>query len=151
MSAAYDPPSQAHATEAARNHSCDSGATVGERNHDSRSPGLLRASTVTEIHDAARLPWLLQDTLGRTHQQVNDLAEGRITATHNAYTAAPTTGTYAQGDYIRNSAPAVAGSASSKYVIVFFDEMDALFRTRGTGISSDIESTIVPEDPSARV
>ncbi len=30
-------------------------------------------------------------------------------------------------------------------VIVFFDEMDALFRTRGSGISSDIESTIVPQ------
>jgi len=30
-------------------------------------------------------------------------------------------------------------------VIVFFDEMDSLFRTRGTGISSDIESTIVPQ------
>ena len=29
-------------------------------------------------------------------------------------------------------------------VIVFFDEMDSLFRTRGTGISSDMESTIVP-------
>jgi proteasome-associated ATPase len=28
---------------------------------------------------------------------------------------------------------------------VFFDEMDALFRTRGTGISSDLESTIVPQ------
>jgi proteasome-associated ATPase len=30
-------------------------------------------------------------------------------------------------------------------VVVFFDEMDALFRTRGTGISSDMESTIVPQ------
>src|SRR2546427_1339406 len=30
-------------------------------------------------------------------------------------------------------------------VIVFFDEMDALFRTRGTGISSDVETTIVPQ------
>ncbi|MEZ5169646.1 MAG: proteasome ATPase [Acidimicrobiia bacterium] len=30
-------------------------------------------------------------------------------------------------------------------VIVFFDEMDSLFRTRGSGISSDIESTIVPQ------
>jgi proteasome-associated ATPase len=30
-------------------------------------------------------------------------------------------------------------------VIIFFDEMDALFRTRGTGISSDTESTIVPQ------
>jgi len=30
-------------------------------------------------------------------------------------------------------------------VVIFFDEMDALFRTRGTGISSDVESTIVPQ------
>jgi proteasome-associated ATPase len=30
-------------------------------------------------------------------------------------------------------------------VIVFFDEMDSLFRARGTGISSDMESTIVPQ------
>src|SRR3954466_2803223 len=30
-------------------------------------------------------------------------------------------------------------------VIVFFDEMDSLCRTRGTGISSDMESTIVPQ------
>jgi proteasome-associated ATPase len=30
-------------------------------------------------------------------------------------------------------------------VIVFFDEMDSLFRMRGSGISSDVESTIVPQ------
>src|SRR5687768_9573218 len=30
-------------------------------------------------------------------------------------------------------------------VVIFFDEMDALFRTRGTGVSSDMESTIVPQ------
>ena len=30
-------------------------------------------------------------------------------------------------------------------VVVFFDEMDALFRIRGSGISSDVESTIVPQ------
>ena len=30
-------------------------------------------------------------------------------------------------------------------VVVFFDEMDALFRTRGTGVSSDVETTIVPQ------
>lgn len=30
-------------------------------------------------------------------------------------------------------------------VIVFFDEMESLFRTRGSGVSSDIESTIVPQ------
>ena len=30
-------------------------------------------------------------------------------------------------------------------VIVFFDEMDSMFRTRGTGVSSDMESTVVPQ------
>jgi proteasome-associated ATPase len=30
-------------------------------------------------------------------------------------------------------------------VVIFFDEMDSLFRTRGSGISSDVESTIVPQ------
>lgn len=30
-------------------------------------------------------------------------------------------------------------------VIVFFDEMDSMFRTRGSGISSDMESTVVPQ------
>jgi len=36
-------------------------------------------------------------------------------------------------------------AAAGNPVIVFFDEMDALFRTRGSGISSDMESTIVPQ------
>jgi proteasome-associated ATPase len=30
-------------------------------------------------------------------------------------------------------------------VIIFFDEMDSMFRTRGSGVSSDMESTIVPQ------
>jgi proteasome-associated ATPase len=30
-------------------------------------------------------------------------------------------------------------------VIVFFDEMDSIFRTRGSGVSSDVENTIVPQ------
>ena len=36
-------------------------------------------------------------------------------------------------------------SAEGWPVIVFFDEMESLFRTRGTGISSDMESTVVPQ------
>lgn len=36
---------------------------------------------------------------------------------------------------------ATAGSP----VVVFFDEMESLFRTRGTGLSSDVETTIVPQ------
>jgi hypothetical protein len=51
-------------------------------------------------------------------QQVNGLAEGSISALHQAITAAPTTGTWMQGDYVTNSAPAEVGSASSKYVIL---------------------------------
>ena len=30
-------------------------------------------------------------------------------------------------------------------MIVFFDEMDSIFRTRGSGVSSDVENTIVPQ------
>jgi hypothetical protein len=53
-------------------------------------------------------------------QQVNALSEGAISANYNAQTAAPTTGTYAQGDTIKNSAPVEAGAASSKYVVIGF-------------------------------
>ncbi len=36
-------------------------------------------------------------------------------------------------------------AAQGSLVVVFFDEMDALFRTRGSGVSSDVESTVVPQ------
>ena len=36
-------------------------------------------------------------------------------------------------------------ASSGNPVVVFFDEMEALFRTRGTGVSSDVETTIVPQ------
>jgi len=36
-------------------------------------------------------------------------------------------------------------ATSGNPVIVFFDEMDSIFRTRGTGVSSDMETTIVPQ------
>ena len=36
-------------------------------------------------------------------------------------------------------------ASSGKPVIIFFDEMEAIFRTRGTGVSSDMESTVVPQ------
>src|ERR1700739_1628325 len=35
--------------------------------------------------------------------------------------------------------------AEGTTVIVFFDEMDSIFRTRGTGVSSDVETTVVPQ------
>jgi proteasome-associated ATPase len=36
-------------------------------------------------------------------------------------------------------------ASSGTPVIVFFDEMDSIFRTRGSGVSSDVETTIVPQ------
>lgn len=53
-------------------------------------------------------------------QQLNSTSEGRIAAASNAATAAPTTGTYAQGDFIRNSTPTELGAGGSKYVITGF-------------------------------
>ena len=50
-------------------------------------------------------------------QQVNAISEGRLVGYYNANTGAPTTGTYARGDTLKNSAPSELGSASSKYVI----------------------------------
>lgn len=52
--------------------------------------------------------------------KVNGLADGRLVVIDNARTAAPTTGTWAQGDFVRNSAPSELGSAASKYVIYGF-------------------------------
>ena len=49
--------------------------------------------------------------------QVNATSEGRVQGATNATTAAPTTGTYQLGDFVRNSAPSEAGAVSSKYVI----------------------------------
>lgn len=50
-------------------------------------------------------------------QQVNALSEGRMVASYNAVPSVPTTGAYAVGDFVRNSAPAELGSPGSKYVI----------------------------------
>lgn len=60
---------------------------------------------------------VLQRELREHATQVNLLAEGRIAAAHTAQVAAPTTGTYAAGDAVRNSAPSELGSVGSKYVI----------------------------------
>lgn len=51
-------------------------------------------------------------------RQVNGLSEGSIAALYQATTAAPTTGTWMQGDFVTNSAPTELGTALSKYVIL---------------------------------
>lgn len=52
--------------------------------------------------------------------QLNGISEGSIVASYNADTAAPTTGTYNQGDFIRNASPTEQGTAGSKYVVFGF-------------------------------
>ncbi len=49
---------------------------------------------------------------------INMMTDGRIAGTNNASTAAPTGGEYAQGDFVRNSAPTELGTGGSKYVIL---------------------------------
>jgi len=50
-------------------------------------------------------------------QQVNSLSEGLVSASYNALTSVPTSGTWTQGDFVKNKTPSEAGSASSKYVV----------------------------------
>lgn len=63
------------------------------------------------------LNWRLTQLLRDYANQVNSVSEGFVKGTTNATTAAPTTGTYSQGDFIRNSAPSELGTAGSKYII----------------------------------
>lgn len=60
---------------------------------------------------------VLQRELREHATQVNLISEGRIAGFYTATTAAPTTGSWMQGDFLMNSAPTELGSASSKYVI----------------------------------
>lgn len=60
---------------------------------------------------------VLQRELREHAAQVNLISEGRITGFYGALTAAPTSGSWMQGDSIKNSAPTELGVASSKYVI----------------------------------
>lgn len=67
--------------------------------------------------DMASLLRRLGEIQRETAALVNALAEGRMAGTVNAANAKPTTGTYAPGDIVRNSAPAELGTAGSKYVL----------------------------------
>lgn len=69
------------------------------------SPTLANVST-----DLLRL-------IGKIAHQVNAITEGRAAAVHNAATAAPTVGSWAVGDTVKNSAPVEAGTAGSRYVV----------------------------------
>ena len=60
----------------------------------------------------------LYEQLRAIAKKVNALASGTFSAVENTATAAPTTGTWAQGDQVRNSNPVEAGVVTAKYVTV---------------------------------
>lgn len=73
-------------------------------------------------------------TLTEIVREVNGLNEGRMNVRHAATTAAPTTGSYAQGDIVLNSTPSELGSAPNKYVITQF--VCVVAGTPGTWVSA---------------
>lgn len=67
---------------------------------------------------AQNLNFVLSRLFRNIAQKVNQIGDGRLVGSDLVASAIPTTGTYAQGDFIRNSAPIEAGSAASKYVVI---------------------------------
>ena len=66
---------------------------------------------------ARDLNYKLKDIFRTISQRLNTATDGRIAAVDNAATSVPTTGSYAQGDFVRNSLPTELGTAGSRYVI----------------------------------
>jgi hypothetical protein len=83
-------------------------------NEDPRIP----VNPTASIEWLTRLSFQLTSLFRDVSRQVNSLSQGSIAASFSAYTAAPTTGLWAQGDYIRNSGPTEGGSLLSKYVVL---------------------------------
>jgi hypothetical protein len=66
----------------------------------------------------ANLVYTLTRVFRNIAQKVNAIGDGRLNGSDLVAASIPTTGTYAQGDFIRNSAPVEAGAAASKYVVL---------------------------------
>ena len=67
--------------------------------------------------DVRQLKTRLYEIFRDVATQVNATSEGSMQGASNAATAAPTSGKYAVGDFVRNSAPAELGTAGSKYIV----------------------------------
>lgn len=65
----------------------------------------------------ATLIFKLKSVLTDVVNQLNSITEGSVAAVTNASTAPPQSGTYAIGDFTRNSAPVVTGSTGQKYIV----------------------------------
>ena len=60
----------------------------------------------------------IETILNQITNQLNGISEGTAAYVTNAYTASPTSGTYAVSDFVKNSVPSELGVAASKYVIL---------------------------------
>ena len=80
---------------------------------DPRLPAVVDSSSSSLERFKFQLTLILREFA----TQLNNLSEGRLGAVSNATIAAPTTGTWAVGDFVKNSAPAELGAVSSKYII----------------------------------
>jgi hypothetical protein len=67
--------------------------------------------------DVKSLKRRLYDVFREIAVQVNAISDGAISGANNAATAAPTIGSHARGDFVRNQEPEELGTAGSKYVI----------------------------------
>lgn len=70
------------------------------------------STTPRQSVDAATAQWMRE-----VAQQVNALSDGRAVALYQAGSSAPTTGTFARGDFVANNTPSEMGTAGAKYVI----------------------------------
>ncbi|KGH27015.1 hypothetical protein [Comamonas testosteroni] len=68
-------------------------------------------------NDLSSLLRALAQVLPDFAKQVNAVSEGRLSGSYNALTSPPTTGKHQAGDYIKNSAPEVLGTAGAQYVL----------------------------------
>lgn len=67
---------------------------------------------------SSKLNFVLSRIFRSTAQKLNQLGDGRISGCGLVASSVPTTGSFSQGDFVRNSAPVEAGTAGSKYVIL---------------------------------
>jgi hypothetical protein len=79
------------------------------------TPAALPSNPITEYD--RQLYVKLNDIFRSIAARVNDLSDGRMSATDNKSTVIPTTGLYAIGDFVRNIQPVELGTTGAKYIV----------------------------------
>lgn len=77
----------------------------------------MKINEAPQLGDGPNMRIVLTEWMRATAKKLNSLAAGNLAAYENTGTAAPTAGTWAQGDFVKNSAPSELGSAGSKYIV----------------------------------